>query len=137
MEYCYWEKRWLFWEVGMWSTEDQGYMLSFEDGILLLRETVIMLRSRNVIHRRPASFSCRIHVSASVIIPVLKKSITFWLNLVFIVPIRTIILYLFGRIFTSFIIRLAYLSCPPKGRLYFSNVVTVLYIAILMLHKNE
>ena len=51
----------------------QGYMLSFEDGILLFRETVTLLRSRNVIHRETASFWCMIHVFVSVIIPVVKK----------------------------------------------------------------
>ena len=51
----------------------QGNMLSFERGTLLLRETVTMLRSRDVIHRRPVSFLWMIHVSLSVIIPVLKK----------------------------------------------------------------
>ena len=50
-----------------------GYMLSFEGGTLLFRETVTLLTSRNVIHRRPALFWCMIHVSVSAIIPVLKK----------------------------------------------------------------
>ena len=35
----------------------QGYMLSFEGG-KLLRETVTMLRSKDVIHWEPVSFSC-------------------------------------------------------------------------------
>ena len=40
------------------STEyyGQGYMLSFEGGTLLLRETVTMWKSRDVIHRGPDSF---------------------------------------------------------------------------------
>ena len=54
-----------------------GYMLSFEDGKLLLWETLTMLRSRDVIHRGQASFWCMIHVLVSVIIPALKKGITF------------------------------------------------------------
>ena len=33
-----------------------GYMLSFEGGTLLLREILTMLRSRDVIYRRSASF---------------------------------------------------------------------------------
>ena len=36
-------------------------------------KTITMLRSRDVIHRGPASFWCVIHVSGSVIILVLKK----------------------------------------------------------------
>ena len=47
-------------------------MLSFEGGTLLLRETVTMLRSKDVIHRGPDSFGCMIHVPLSVIILVLK-----------------------------------------------------------------
>ena len=52
----------------------QTYMLSFEDETLLLRATVTMLRSRDVIHRRQASFWCMINVSILVIIAVLKKN---------------------------------------------------------------
>ena len=48
-------------------------MLSFVGETLLLREIVTMLRSRDVIHRVPASFCCMIHVPESVIIPILKK----------------------------------------------------------------
>ena len=48
-------------------------MLSFEGGTLLLRETVTMLRSRDVIHRGLVSFRCMIHVLVSLIIPELKK----------------------------------------------------------------
>ena len=43
-------------------------------GSLLLIETVTVLRSWDVIHRRPASFWCMIHAPVSVIIPVLKKN---------------------------------------------------------------
>ena len=57
----------------------QWYMLSFEDGTLLLRKTVTMLRSRDVIHRGPALFWCTIHVPVQVIIPVLKKKALFFL----------------------------------------------------------
>ena len=53
--------------------EARRFMLSFENETLLLRETVTMLRSRDVIHWGPASFWCMIHVPVSVIIPVLKK----------------------------------------------------------------
>ena len=48
-------------------------MLSFEGGKLLLRETVTMLRSRDVIQRDPATFWRMIHIPMSVIISVLKK----------------------------------------------------------------
>ena len=48
-------------------------MLLFEDGIVLLRETVTMLRSRDVINGGPTSFWYMIHVPESIIIPVLKK----------------------------------------------------------------
>ena len=48
-------------------------MRSFEDGTSLLRETMTILRSRDVIHWGPASFWCMKHVPVSVIIPVLKK----------------------------------------------------------------
>ena len=51
----------------------QGYMLSFENGTLLVREMVTMLRSRDVILSGPASFWCMIHVPVLVIIPVQKK----------------------------------------------------------------
>ena len=44
-------------------------MFSFKGGTLLLKETVTMLKSRDVIHRGLASFLCMIHVSVSVIIP--------------------------------------------------------------------
>ena len=40
-------------------------MLSFEGGTLLLKETVTMLKSRDVIYRGPASFLCMIHVPVS------------------------------------------------------------------------
>ena len=40
----------------------QRYVLSFKGGILLLRETVTMLMSRDVVNRGPASFWCVIHV---------------------------------------------------------------------------
>ena len=49
----------------------QGYMLSFEGRTLLFRGIVIMLRSKDVIHRGPSSFWCMIHVPVLVIIPVL------------------------------------------------------------------
>ena len=45
-------------------------MLSSEGGTLLLSETVTMLRSRDVILRKPALFWCMVHVLVSVIIPV-------------------------------------------------------------------
>ena len=69
------------WKLLWWSGSKNSqqhfsrleYMLLFEGGKLLLRETVTMLRSRDVIHRGPAWFSCIIHVPASVIILVLKK----------------------------------------------------------------
>ena len=48
-------------------------MLALKGRILLLREMVTMLRSRDMIHREPASFRCMIQVSVSVIISVLKK----------------------------------------------------------------
>ena len=51
----------------------QIYMFSFEGGTLLSRETVTMLRSRDVIHRGPASFWYRLHYPVSVVILVLKK----------------------------------------------------------------
>ena len=49
-------------------------MLSFKGGTLLLREVVTLLRSRDVIHKGPASFWCKINVPVSVIIYVLKKT---------------------------------------------------------------
>ena len=48
-------------------------MLSFEGGTLQLKETVTMLRSRDVIHRGIALPRYMIHVPVSVIISVLKK----------------------------------------------------------------
>ena len=51
----------------------QGIVLSFEGGTLLLKQTVTMLRIRDVIHSGPASFWCIIHVPVSVIIPVREK----------------------------------------------------------------
>ena len=80
------------WKLQWWSglknsQQDftrQGYMLSFEGKTLLFRETMTMLGSKNVIYRRPASFSCMIDVPVLVIIPVLKKKdIIFWLRLVY------------------------------------------------------
>ena len=47
--------------------------LSFKGETLLLRETVTMLRSRDVIHKGPVSFWCMMHVPVSIIISVLKK----------------------------------------------------------------
>ena len=38
------------------TVTSQGYKLSFKERTLLLRKTVTMLRSRDVIHREPASF---------------------------------------------------------------------------------
>ena len=59
---------------------------STEGGTLLLKETVTMLRIRDVTHREPASFWCMIHVPVSIIIPVLKKkALLFWLTHVYIV----------------------------------------------------
>ena len=51
----------------------QGYMVSFQGGTFRLRETVTMLRSRNVILWGSVSFRRRIHVLVLVIIPVQKK----------------------------------------------------------------
>ena len=51
----------------------QKYMLLFEGGTLLLRETVTILRNSDVIHKGPASFWYMIHDPMSIIIPVLKK----------------------------------------------------------------
>ena len=51
----------------------QGYMLSFEGGTLILRETLTMFRSRDVIRRGAALFWSMIHVPVSLIIPVQKK----------------------------------------------------------------
>ena len=48
-------------------------MHSFEDGTMLLRQTVTMLRSRDVIHRGPPLFLYMIHVSVSIIILTQKK----------------------------------------------------------------
>ena len=53
----------------------QECMLSFECETLRLKKMVTMLRSRDVIHREPASFGCMIHVPVSVIIPLLKKNV--------------------------------------------------------------
>ena len=53
-------------------------MFVFEGGTLLLRETVTMLRSRDVIHRGPTSFWCTTHISLTVIIAVLKKKRLFF-----------------------------------------------------------
>ena len=52
-------------------------MFSFEGGTLS-KKTGIMLRSRDVIHRRPASFWFTIHVPVSAIIPVVKKKALFF-----------------------------------------------------------
>ena len=57
-----------------------GYMPLFEGRTLLLREMVTMMRSRDVIHKGPASIWCMIHISVSVIIPI---GITFWLILIY------------------------------------------------------
>ena len=78
------------WKLQWWSGSKnsqhnftrQECMLSFKGATLLLRETVTMLRSRNVIHKEPASFSCMIHVPVSIIIPVLKKNVYFLTPLV-------------------------------------------------------
>ena len=69
------------WKLHWWSDSknsqqnftSQGYMFSFEGGTSLLRETVTMLRNRDVIYRGPVSFWCMIPVPASLIIAVLKK----------------------------------------------------------------
>ena len=66
------------------------YMLSFEGKTLLLRETETMLRRRNVIHSELASFLCMIHVPVSVIIPVLKKKVSYF----FIYPYIYIYIYI-------------------------------------------
>ena len=70
------------WKLQWWSDSKnsqqnftrQGYMLSFNGGTFLLRDMVTMLRSRDVIYRRPASIWCVNLVHVSVIIPVQKKS---------------------------------------------------------------
>ena len=56
----------------------QEYMFSIKSGTLLLRETMTMLRSRDVIQSGSASFWCMIHSLVSVIIPVLKKKALFF-----------------------------------------------------------
>ena len=48
-------------------------MLSVEGETLLIRATVTMLRSRDVIQKGPALIECMIDVPVSVIFPVLKK----------------------------------------------------------------
>ena len=47
VDHCYWEKRWLFWEVRMWSTED---LLPFDIGYIFL---VIMLE-KDIIFNSPS-----------------------------------------------------------------------------------
>ena len=64
-------------------------MLSFKGETLnvsLLSETDPLLRRRDVIHRGPALFPYMIHVSLSVIIPLLKKK-----ALIFDLPRTTIV----------------------------------------------
>ena len=39
MEHCYWEKRWLCWEIGMWFTEDQ---LHFDEWYMFLRWSLFL-----------------------------------------------------------------------------------------------
>ena len=70
-------------------------MVSFEGGTLLLREMVTMLRSRDMIHRRPTSFWYMILVPLSVIIPVLKKKTTFWLTLVCVCMCVCVYIYVY------------------------------------------
>ena len=55
------------------------YIHSFEGKTLLLRESVTMLKSKDVIHSESASFWCIIHVRVSLIILVLKKKALFFL----------------------------------------------------------
>ena len=58
------------------STEfhEEGIHVHIRRGdILLLRETLTILRSKDIIHRWSASFWEMIHVYVSVIIPLLKK----------------------------------------------------------------
>ena len=60
-------RKWkLQWWSGWTNTQQnfwrQRYMLSFEGRTSLLRETMTMLRSGNVIHRRKSSFWCMIQV---------------------------------------------------------------------------
>ena len=53
----------------------QGYIHSLQGATLLLRETLTMLGSKDVIHREPVLFLCMIHVPVSVTISVLKKKV--------------------------------------------------------------
>ena len=59
-------------------------MLSFTGTTLLLKETVTMLKRRNMIHRIRASFLCMIPVFVSVIIPELKKEALLFYSLSYI-----------------------------------------------------
>ena len=71
-----WKLQWYSgWKNSQQNFMRQIYTLSFEVGILLLRKMVTMLRSKDVILRRPASFLCMIHAPVLVIIPVLKKKV--------------------------------------------------------------
>ena len=70
----------LWWSGSKKNFMKQGYMLSFEPETLLLRETMTMLKSRDVIYREPVSFWCMIHVLMLIIIPVQKKKKDTWRN---------------------------------------------------------
>ena len=69
------------WKLQWWSDSKNsqqnfsrpGYMFPFKGGTLLLRKMVTMLKIRDVIHRRLASFLFIIYLPESLIIPVQKK----------------------------------------------------------------
>ena len=71
-------RKWkLRWWIGSKNSQNnftrQWYILWFEDGKSLLRETVTTLRSRDVILCKPTSFCYVIHILVSLIISLLKK----------------------------------------------------------------
>ena len=123
----------------------QRYMLSFEGRTLLVRETLTMLISRDVIHRGSASFLCMIHVLVSVIIPVLKKkSITLWLSLVFLLPLVNIVSLIIFSLLDDFFFIIFILKCFRFKRnmlivlcISFDKIIIILYFWLVLGHVTD
>ena len=103
----------------------QGYLLSFEGGTLLLRETVTMLSSRNVIHRGPALFWYMIQIPVGYYSCTKEKGITharIYMHVyIYISSLITLALFIlsFSRTFSFLSISLCLNFSPPLSLLLF------------------
>ena len=91
---------------------------------------VTILRSRDVIHRGPASFWYMIHVFILVIISVLKKDITFWLTLICMYAHLCMIMFICVYAFVCMCVCVCVCVCMLSILTCFNKVKVVEYVCM-------